>query len=339
MDSKLCLAGLPSTPRSRLSILPLMHRRHFLGTLAQAAPALALQQTPLRPTPDAYDDHGGVVIERAVDGKPHAGKVLALIQPHSDDLPIFAAGAAFKLIGEGYTAYLIRVTNDDMAGPGWYAETVTANQRDNTAVARVFGCKQAFDLNYNNHMMDNIARSELRQRFIFLFRLLKADTVICYDPWGHYEENPDHYVTASCVEAACWMAGGAKDYPEHFAAGLRPHAVREKYYFSRFQQRVNRVVDISSTLERKIDVNLENKAQGPAGEHGARLRQRLEREGKSLPLLGANDAEANRNYIREFVLSRDREIGRRYGLEWAEQYHYIGPEEDRPGNYVREHAR
>ena len=274
-----------------------------------------------------------------MSGRPHNGKVLALIQPHSDDIPIFAAGTAFKLIDEGYTAYLIRVTNDDMAGPGWYAETVTANERDENALAKVFGCKQAFDLDYNNHMMDNIARSELRQRFIFLFRLLKVDTVISYDPWGHYEENPDHYVTAACVEAACWMAAGSKDYPEHFSAGLKPQAVREKYYFSRFQQRVNRVVDIAPALERKIDVNLENKAQGPAGENGARLRQRLDREGKRLPLLGASEAEANRNYIREFVLRRDREIAQRYGLQWAEQYHYIGPEEDRVERHIRENAK
>lgn len=288
---------------------------------------------------DSYDDHGGVVIEKAASGRPHAGKVLALIQPHSDDIPIFAAGTAFKLIDEGYTAYMIRVTNDDMAGPGWYAETVAANERDGNAVAKVFGCRKVFDLNYNNHMMDNIARSELRQRFIFLFRLLKADTVISYDPWGHYEENPDHYVTAACVEAACWMAGGTKDYPEHFDAGLKPHAVTEKYYFSRFQQRVNRVVDISTTVERKIDVNLENKAQGPAGETGAKLRARLGREGKTLPLLGMSDAEANRNYIREFVLQRDREIGKRYGLQWAEQYHYIGPGENRVERYIKENAR
>lgn len=288
---------------------------------------------------DSYDDHGGVVIEKAASGKPHAGKVLALIQPHSDDIPIFAAGTAFKLIDEGYTAYMIRVTNDDMAGPGWYAETVAANERDSNAVAKVFGCRKVFDLNYNNHMMDNIARSELRQRFIFLFRLLKADTVISYDPWGHYEENPDHYVTAACVEAACWMAGGTKDYPEHFDAGLKPHAVTEKYYFSRFQQRVNRVVDISTTVERKIDVNLENKAQGPAGETGAKLRARLGREGKTLPLLGMSDAEANRNYIREFVLQRDREIGKRYGLQWAEQYHYIGPGANRVERYIRENVR
>jgi hypothetical protein len=42
------------------------------------------------------------------------------------------------------------------------------------------------------------------------FRLLKVDTVFSYDPWGHYEENPDHYVTAQAVEglagcpAAIW---------------------------------------------------------------------------------------------------------------------------------------
>jgi hypothetical protein len=118
-------------------------------------------------------------------------------------------------MGEGAKAYLIRVTNDDMAGPGPYAETVSANARDMKALSAVLGVERTFDLNYNNHMMDNIARSELRARFIFLFRLLKSDIVVTYDPWGQYEENPDHYVTSACVEAAAWMAGGAKDYPEH----------------------------------------------------------------------------------------------------------------------------
>ncbi len=147
--------------------------------------------------------------------------MLVAIQPHADDIPLFAAGTVFKLMDEGAKGYLIRVTNDDMAGPGSYAETVSANARDMVGVSKVLGVERTFDLNYNNHMMDNIARSELRARFIFLFRLLKADIVVTYDPWG-YEENPDHYVTSACVEAAAWMAGGAKDYPEHFAAGLSP---------------------------------------------------------------------------------------------------------------------
>ncbi|MEZ5403444.1 MAG: PIG-L family deacetylase [Bryobacteraceae bacterium] len=315
-------------------------RRGFIKNTVAAgalmAPAQAQTQAPAQVAP--YDDHGGLVIERAQSGKPHAGKVLVAIQPHSDDIPIFAAGTVMKLIDEGYKGYLIRVTNDDMAGPGTIADTVMANQRDNFAVARVLGVEKVFDLNYNNHMMDNIARSELRARLIFIFRLLKVDTVVCYDPWGHYEENPDHYVTSACVEAAAWMAGGSKDYPEHFEAGIKPHSVREKYYFARFQQRVNRVVDIATTIERKIDVNVENKAQGPGGELGSRLRRSLQEQGKRLPLLGGDDRTANRNYIREFTLERDRETGRRHGLEWAEQFHYIGPEEARVSQYVSRNA-
>jgi LmbE family N-acetylglucosaminyl deacetylase len=318
-----------------------MNRRTFLQTALAAglpgalpAPHTAQQPAALQP----FDAHAPLVIERPRSGKPRAGQVVVAIQPHSDDIPLFAAGTVFKLMDEGAKGYLIRVTNDDMAGPGSYAETVTANARDMKAVSTVLGVERTFDLNYNNHMMDNIARSELRARFIFLFRLLKADIIVTYDPWGQYEENPDHYVTSACVEGAAWMAGGDKDYPEHFAAGLSPHGVKEKYYFARFQQRVNRVVDIAAWVDRKIDLNLENKAQGPAGEHGQRLRARLEAQGQRLPLLGPDDASANRNYIRQFVLQRDREIGERHGLTYAEQFHYIGPEQNRVEEYIRKNV-
>jgi len=52
-----------------------------------------------------------LVIERPQPGKPHQGKVLAAIQPHCDDIPIFAAGTVLKLIDEGYTGYYYCVIN------------------------------------------------------------------------------------------------------------------------------------------------------------------------------------------------------------------------------------
>ncbi len=79
-----------------------------------------------------------------VAGKPHAGKVLAAIQPHADDLPFYAAGTILKLLDEGYTGHLIRTTNDDMTGPGTVGEGVLANERDNQAMARVLGLKKVF---------------------------------------------------------------------------------------------------------------------------------------------------------------------------------------------------
>jgi hypothetical protein len=175
-----------------------------------------------------------------------------------------------------------------------------------------------------------------------------VDTVVCYDPWGHHEENPDHYVTAQVVESACWMAGSNKDYVEQLEAGLQPHAVREKYYFARGPQLVNRIVDIGATIDRKVESNRVNVTQGPAGESGARLRARLAEKGLRLPILGDDDETANRQYIKHFVLDidsqrlrgvpSDREVGQRFGLEWAEAYYYIGPRPNMLDPYIEKHA-
>jgi LmbE family N-acetylglucosaminyl deacetylase len=328
-----------------------MERRDFINKgigFSFLAPPLAT--SPGTPSDPQSSGQGEVIIERAREGQPHKGKVLAAIQPHCDDLSLFAAGTVAKLIREGYEGYLIRTTNDDHAGRGeTTGDVIKNNSNDNMAVAKALGLKKVFDLGYRNHMMDNYSMQDIRGRLIFLFRLLKVDTIICYDPWGHYEENPDHYVTAQAVESARWMAGGGWDYPEHFEAGLKPHAVTERYYFARGPQLVNRVVDITETIENKIDANLVNVSQGPAGEAGAALKKTLEKEGKYLPLLGNSDLEANRNYIRHIVLdmdskrlrgvTSDKEIGKRYGLEWAEQFHYIGAEPSVLGEYVQANAR
>ena len=291
-----------------------------------------------------------VYIERAQEGRPHEGKILAVIQPHCDDVPLFAAGTVAKLIKEGYTGYLIRTTNDDHAGRGeTLGDVIKNNSADNDAVANVLGLKEVFNLNYRNHRMDEVSIQEIKARLIFLFRLLKVDTLISYDPWGHYEENPDHYVTARAVEAARWMAGGGRDYPEHRAAGLLPYAVKERYYFARGPQLVNRIVDIEATLEKKIQSNLVNVTQGPAGENGARLKKRLEKEGKYLPILGQDDTMANHAYIKHIVLDidsqrlrgvpSDREVGEAFGLAWAERFHYIGPEKSKLEAYIAENGR
>jgi LmbE family N-acetylglucosaminyl deacetylase len=286
-----------------------------------------------------FDQSASIVIERDIPNQPHRGKVLAAIQPHSDDLPLFAAGTVIKLIREGYEGVLIRTTNDEMAGRGaTVGEVISNNEKDNFAIAERMGLKKVFDLGYRNHMMDQSLHNEMRARLILIFRLMKVDTVISYDPWGHYEENPDHYVTAQAVEAACWMAGGRWDLPEQFEAGLQPHSIREKYYFSRGPQLVNRVVDISSVIDRKVETNLANVTQGPAGEQGAALRRKLAAENLRLPVLGDDDATANRAYIKHFVLEHDAELGKKHGLQYAEGFHYIGPEPSRLDQYIKENA-
>lgn len=268
-------------------------------------------------------DVGEVVVEKDVPGKPHKGKVLLAIHAHLDDIPYYCAGTCAKLINEGYTGYLLRTSNDEKCGGGTNAENILSNEQENIKMAKVLGFTDVFDFYYRNHRMNNISTQEFRSRLIFLYRLLKVDTVITFNPWGHGEENPDHWVTGRVAEEACWMSGMGNDYPEHMEAGIKPYGVKERYYFvGRPGQPYNRVVDISSSIEQKIQSLVECKSQG-GGNRGAELRAELAKKGKRLPILGNDDETANREYVRQFYLDEYRELGQQYGLEYAEPFYYI----------------
>ena len=302
------------------------------------------QKTTFNPSKYKLSAQENVYIERPQSGRPHEGKVLAAIQPHCDDIPIFAGGTVAKLIHEGYTGYMIRTSNDDAAGAGaTIGEVILNNELATRATSKVLGLKKVYDLSYQNHRMEEYNIQELKSRLIFLFRLLNVDTVVSYDPWGHYEENPDHYVTAKAVEAACWQAG-SRDYPEQLEV-VSPHSVKEKYYFARGPQLVNRIVDYSPYLDVKVKSNVVIKSQGPGGDAGARLRRSLISKGKKIRFLGDSDEIANHNYVKHFMLDldsqylrgvvSDKEVGKKYEVEWGEAFHYIGPRSSNIQDYIQ----
>jgi LmbE family N-acetylglucosaminyl deacetylase len=286
-------------------------------------------------------DVGPVVVEKAQPGQPHRGKVLAAVHAHLDDIPYYAAGLCAKLMREGYTGYLIRTTNDEKCGGQSTARNILSNEQEHAKMAAALGFRDVFDFYYQNHEMDGISSLDLRGRLIFLFRMLKVDTVISFNPWGHGEENPDHWVTGRAVEEAAWMCGMANDFHEHQVAGIQPHSVLERYYFyARPGQAYNRVVDIGPEIEKKIDALVECRSQG-GGNWGSQLRHRLAKEGKRLPLLGDDDRAADRAYVRQFLLEADQEYGKEFKLAYAERFYYIDqrkPARSKVEEYVAKNA-
>ena len=201
----------------------------------------------------ARADVGEVVVEKDQPGQPHRGKVFAAVHAHLDDVARYAGGLCAKLIREGYTGYLIRTTNDEKSGGRSTAQNILGNEQEHSKVAAAIGCKDVFELYYQNHEMDAISSLDIRGRLIFLFRYLKVDTVISFNPSGPVEGNPDHGVTGRAVEEAAWMCGLPNDFHEHMEAGIQPHPVRERYYFHvRPGQAFNRVIDIGLTSKRKL---------------------------------------------------------------------------------------
>ena len=296
------------------------------------APALAVM---------ARADVGEIVVEKDRPGQPHKGKVFVAVHAHLDDIPYYAAGLCAKLLREGCTGYLIRTSNDEKRGGGTTAQNILSNEQEHLKMAAAVGFKDVFDLYYQNHEMDGISPLDIRGRLILLFRYLKADTVISFNPWGHGEENPDHWMTGRAAEEACWMCGVPNDYEEHREAGVQPHQVLERYYFyGRPGQPFNRVVDISAHIEKKIDAIVECKSQG-GGNLGSQLRARLARERKRLPMLGNDDRTADREYVRQFLLDDDREYGKPHNLAFAERFYYVGrrgPEKSNVDEFVEKNA-
>lgn len=216
-----------------------------------------------------------LTIERPQSGQPHQGKVFAAVHAHLSDIPYLAGGLCAKLMAEGYTGYLIRTTNDESSGGNSAAQNILSNETEHSALAKALGFKDVFELYYCSHRMNEISPVELRGRLVFLFRLLKADTVLSFRPSPEGDPESDHWITGRAVEEASWTAGLASDFHEHFEAGIQPHPVSERYYFhARPGQPFNHVVDISPYIGTKVDAIVQCRSQGN-GNAGSALRARL----------------------------------------------------------------
>jgi hypothetical protein len=131
------------------------------------------------------------------------------------------------------------------------------------------------------------------------------------------------------------MAGRSLDYPEHFAAGLEPHTVSERYYWARGPQLVNRVVDISDYIEKKMEAYACCRTM--MLHMIGRLRDEMASRRLRLPLLEGADDDVIRNFVRERWRPQDAEVGKAFGLAYAERFHYIGPDASME-DYIRRTA-
>jgi LmbE family N-acetylglucosaminyl deacetylase len=293
------------------------------------------------PTQAAVRAGTGIVVDKARPGQPHKGKVFVAVHAHLQDLPYYAGGLCAKLIGEGYSGYLVRTTNDEKYGGRTIAQNILSNEQEHLKMAAALGFKDTVDLYYRAHRMNEISPTEIRGRLILLLRMFKADTVISFRPSGPGEEDSDHAATGRAVEDACEMAASDSDFQEHLEAGFGPQSVPERYYFHAHPDQVfNRVVDIGPHVEKKINAIVECQSQG-GGARGGELRARLAKEGKRLPLLGSDDRTANREYVRQFLLDEHRDYGRRHNLQYAERFLYVDrrpPAKTKVDEYVARNA-
>ncbi len=180
-------------------------------------------------------------------------KIVLSVAAHGDDAEFFAGGTLAKLAEEGHDVYLVIATDNDRGSFRLSAEELKGIARPEAeAAADALGARGVFMLGYVDGDLCDAKQTVLRGQVMRLIRQLKADVIFSWDPFAPFEDHPDHRAIAWATSDAASFSHFPLYHPEHLAEGLEPHRVTERYWYSKAGWQTNRLVDISSAMDKKL---------------------------------------------------------------------------------------
>lgn len=203
---------------------------------------------------------------------------------HPDDPEFSVGGSAARWADEGAHIVYCVVTNGAAGSndPNQdLDELVRLREAEQRAAAAVLGVAEVLFLGYADGTLQPTL--ELRRELTRIIRQYKPDRVVCGDPtavlYGDgYINHPDHRAAAEAAVYAVFPSAVTRPiFPELLAEGYEPHQVKELYISGAVEP--NTYVDISATLERKIEALRCHKSQLDPGD-GAWIRQWAAETGK-----------------------------------------------------------
>ena len=182
-------------------------------------------------------------------------RVVLLIVAHADDVALFLGGTVAAWAAAGWRVVVVRVTDDRWDSVGLSQEdTIAANSAEFRRAADTLGVAEIVELDYPTDTLGDVSEVALREQFIRQIRLHRPYALVTFDPYAMYgEDNQNHIKVAAAADEAFWTSQFDKHHPEHLAEGLQLHGCFERWYFGRKVVDVTDVVDISGTLDRKIE--------------------------------------------------------------------------------------
>jgi LmbE family N-acetylglucosaminyl deacetylase len=254
---------------------------------------------------------------------PGQGHTVLVVSPHADDAALFCGGTLRLMANRGARIVLLRVTDDRYDSVGLTVdETIAANTRDLRTAARLIGVDEIVELGWRTDHLADTSEVALRERFIYHIRRVRPYAVLSFDPYGAYhEDNQDHVRVAQAVDESFWTAQFDKHHPEHFAEGLAPHGVYERWYFARRLTEVTTAIDISETLPVKIEAALAHSTMLRHYAHQLVLQART--AGHAIPLAESAAAGDLRPLLEPLLTAGARATGARHGLPAAEEFRVV----------------
>lgn len=202
-----------------------------------------------------------------------------LIFAHPDDIEFGSAGTAALWAKHGCEVIYVVLTDGNIGShdPEMTAEKLAEIRREEqTAAAQVAGAAHCYFMGEPDGRLQPTL--DLRKKLVRLIRRHKPNVVICGDPNFYYSDqyinHPDHRNAGQvALEAVFPSADSPLIFPElNLEEGVEPHKVN--YVYISFGRRdSNLYVDITETIETKIEALRQHKSQLKEWDPEERIKQ------------------------------------------------------------------
>jgi LmbE family N-acetylglucosaminyl deacetylase len=249
------------------------------------------------------------------------------------------AGTIAKFTDRGHEVTLVVATDNDKGSFELTADELrAARDAEIHDAARVLGIERVICLGYSDgELREQVSLAELRGRFIRVLREVRGDVMFTWDPFTPYEGHPDHRHVAMAAHEAAAFAHFPLYEPGQIAEGLEPQYVGEQWYFAKAPRDRNKFVDITETIDRKIEALCRHTSQMVLTVRD--MQYSLEASGLDVPWLAALDPHDFREAIDKQIRATARAVGREAGFEYAEGFRrtrYSGIERVAKGQEIAE---
>ncbi|MBI3159915.1 MAG: PIG-L family deacetylase [Chloroflexi bacterium] len=200
-------------------------------------------------------------------GTPYIPESAMAIVAHPDDIEFSCAGTTARWAKSGARICYVLITSGDggIADPSISKEdAMKIREEESRRAAEVAGVKDVVFLRVTDGMVE--ATMELRRRLVREIRRFKPEVIIAGDPTvffpsDTYINHPDHRAAATAaIDAAFPATGQPHVFQELEREGLKAHKPR-KVYISVWDDKANTYVDISETMETKLEALRAHKSQ------------------------------------------------------------------------------
>lgn len=190
---------------------------------------------------------------------------ILVFSPHPDDLDFGCSGAIAKWANEGKEITYCVLSDGSRGGHILKIsdkELARIREREQNNAAAVLGVRNVIFLREKDGEVQNAKK--LRKKLVEVIRKTKPDIILSFDPANRefenfYRSHRDHRNGAEAVFDAIYPdANNASFFPE-IAKKYPPHRVKEVCFFA--TNKPNTFVDISKTIEKKLEALRQHKSQ------------------------------------------------------------------------------